>query len=1557
MKKRLLISFLILFSVSLCSCKAFNQEKDEPEPNKITRGGDDPIVVKYKVNYIVEGKIKTTLSVEANSITNKPDNPQKEGYNFVGWFKDLNDETPFNFDTPITSNLNLYAKFSKAETLVSEYTVYFYSDDTVFQQETVLNNSYVDYPLLDPQKEGYRFVGWFKDLDDKKPFNSNTLITSNLNLYAKYIKLYTPFTGFNVCFYSGDTVFDERLVVSNSTVDYPSLEPQKEGYNFVGWFKDLSLDTPYDFSLPVTNNLNLFAKFVQSDVQINNCSVLFTVDDTTYFSKMVKENEKVTPPQNPQKEGYSFEGWFTNKNFDVKYDFNKNVNNDLILYAKFNKLNEYYLVNYYVDDSLYLSTKAYKNQNINVPLEHPQKEGHYFAGWFTDLDDLESYDFDTAINTSLNLYAKFIKDVVPVKDTTYTIKFYIDDELYDEETVVENNVLESSKVEAYTGYKFLGWYLNLDDDNPFDFETPIESDLVLHAKFTQDIEQYELYNSSYDSLTTVGMTYEILGNVSRKKPTVSNGGLDNYPLYNTAGISDQTIKNNILEENISLLPSSTTFNSLDKDGNLLLDGANTGRKLYKHSASIGLYGNNQLSDRSLSDVSDNEKAVIKKITVYKNKPLNNYITGLYAPAGEVIKVEISEQDLAACGGSITIYIGLTTSRNHANNLGDVAYNRMPRLQSAFTITSPVSYVGSFFGGPIYVASRNPANFSTTISGAVEYLHYIDGITTKAEFERLKNTSAPYFDAETYDLGVRFSGPRYTIFPHAYDTGYTELTYDNFVRAINLWENINILSNNVPKGHYGFSNITMFYDAYIPMKGASAVAIVGTDVSYLPISWMRLSLDYDSFMVNGAWGPIHEFNHHFQKFGANDNNNEVTNNALNYCEYILLTHVTELRNYQNLSHGLGLDSHYGIEYYNKYKDTNTKLNTENGYGLLIQNIGPDAMIRVAQNQGLSTANKFTTPDEFYKALCNTLHMDFTYLIRDLWHLELTESLIEEYQAKNYPTYIPIGSYYSSSFKYLDANNNILLESNHALPYICSDDFTFDLVSDINTISGYSITINKITNPKHGKLTLLDNGFYNYKSTDGQIDSFVVGVTITKGSFRQYVEITYEFNPINTGVEQKTYKFDTDVYNKIEDAISNDFAGTTSVETKYLGNTNGVSGVKKGDIAYVSGKFMITETADYNVTYKGGRGSSVFYGSVNNMNDFVKIGNITINQSIYMFGGSATSHLKMSLNEGDVIYYKLYLLATSDNAGLEIGLSKTDNVKDTVKVDPSLFRGVNASFDENKKEYKLRNTYQREYKNDSFDVNTIGFTVHSDRFVPWDNTGANELDKIFDNNSNTYAHSARNLVINGSNPLDIKIDGKHLFSFNAITLYGNRSGASQLPITFDLYISDDDSNYQLLDTYNNLDLTTSNSIRIKFNNVITTRYIKLIIKKTTPQYFALRDVTFNLEIPHTLITCDKGKYFGNVEAVTTPSTWGHMYELRNGSYLKYDFYGTSALVGLKITADKYKVYLDDNEIELNKIIDLPYSTVYEVEGKNERHELKIVVETGTILVEGFYTPTLY
>ena len=72
--------------------------------------------VEFKVNFIVDGEIYSTLNTNGEEIIKMPENPTKEGYTFDGWFWDKDTwQTPFTanslLDAPLSSDMSVYCKW------------------------------------------------------------------------------------------------------------------------------------------------------------------------------------------------------------------------------------------------------------------------------------------------------------------------------------------------------------------------------------------------------------------------------------------------------------------------------------------------------------------------------------------------------------------------------------------------------------------------------------------------------------------------------------------------------------------------------------------------------------------------------------------------------------------------------------------------------------------------------------------------------------------------------------------------------------------------------------------------------------------------------------------------------------------------------------------------------------------------------------------------------------------------------------------------------------------------------------------------------------------------------------------------------------------------------------------------------------------------------------------------------------------------------------------------------------------------------------------------------
>ena len=695
------------------------------------------------------------------------------------------------------------------------------------------------------------------------------------------------------------------------------------------------------------------------------------------------------------------------------------------------------------------------------------------------------------------------------------------------------------------------------------------------------------YDYEYASITKVGYSAKVLGTVDKEdivKPVkeiqnegLTSQGLSKYPTYGSTpsgvlgtGETQVALRNKLIAESAYLASSNTSHNSgssphpynkIDAEGKLWYvsngttspstDG-NEQRYLYAHTSSVGMYGGN---------VSDDEPRVIKEVTMRK-RGYNGYgVTGLYAPAGEVIKVEIDEKDMNSTGG-LTFHIGQALYNGQANNIWTAKnqMNRFPVILNTLVINKNTAtknaetgkwegYIGSFLGGPIYIRNSDAAKFTATITGAVEYRHFILGSTTEADLERTSKSTAPYFDLEVWDRGVLHSGPK---------SQAQKYSYQDLYNVAVLWDKVSsVTTYNSNQG------IVFIYDPFV--AAGAAVAFPGRRSVNCPTGWMSSSLNYNAIVSSGSWGNFHEYHHNFQNYGLGSGaDGEVTNNGLNLVSYALFTKITSKRGIGSYgAQGVGGGwNNYTCATWALQQVKAKNIQSTNGlacYATLLHNFGADAYTRARGSSG---------KNNYLNKWANVTHHDFTYyagLIESYGGGTYTPS--DAVKNANYPMFVPVSCVYQTGRSYLyDGEKKY---STTMQPYVipAGQEFNIDLSpysapdgryasGSVVIPEGFEYTIKSVTKPANGKIEVVDG--YNLKYTpdpknkslrSGQI---LVTLEIKKKDGAFEVEDTdlilefeqsYEMNKMT--LERTTYTYTPDkMYTDAVAAYDANFAGSIS-----------------------------------------------------------------------------------------------------------------------------------------------------------------------------------------------------------------------------------------------------------------------------------------------------------------------------------------------------------------------------------------------------------------------------
>jgi len=415
----------------------------------------------------------------------KPTDPTRQNYTFDGWFiDDVTFENEWDFATAVTDDMTLYAKWS-----LNQYTVRFESNGgTPVASQTVTHGETATKPT-DPTREGYTFDSWYSDdVTFENEWDFSTVLTDDITLYAKWIINQYTFTFES----NGGTPVASQTVNHGEPATKPT-DPTREGYTFDGWYSDdVTFENEWDFSTVVTDEIALYAKW-----SLNLYTVCFECNGgTPVASQTVTHGETATKPTDPTREGYTFDGWYsdnvtflskldfetavTDVTFLDEWDFATPITEDMTLYAKW-ITNQYTLIFECNGGTSVDSQTVTYGESATKPTD-PTRENYTFDDWYVDNETFaDKWNFSTTITTDIILYAKWIKS-----EHTVTFESNLGTPVASQK-VSHGEVATEPAQPTREGYTFEGWYI--DDEtfvNKWNFSTAITADITLYAKWIEN---------------------------------------------------------------------------------------------------------------------------------------------------------------------------------------------------------------------------------------------------------------------------------------------------------------------------------------------------------------------------------------------------------------------------------------------------------------------------------------------------------------------------------------------------------------------------------------------------------------------------------------------------------------------------------------------------------------------------------------------------------------------------------------------------------------------------------------------------------------------------------------------------------------------------------------------------------------------------------------------------------------------------------------------------------------------------------------------------------------
>lgn len=327
-----------------------NNEYKGKSYTKIDEGshGDKKLYAKWQlINYQITYKLNggtveynnDTYTIETERF--KINNPTKKGYIFLGWTSDNNKYPNKNvwIEKGSTGNKTYTANWSP-----TEYSIYYDLDGG-----TVSNSNRTNYTIEtstfkinNPTKKHYNFIGWTEETS-KTPIKDISIkqgSTGDKNYKAnwepvKYIITYNLNGG---KLQKNDI---KEFNIETKTFNLPT--PQKDGYEFVGWYDnpELTGENISKIEKGTTGNKTYYAKWnvvtysinyeLNGGTQSDNPPSEYTIETETFDLEI------------PVKTGYNFKGWFTNKDFkdETENSVKIGTTGNKTYYAKWEKIKDY----------------------------------------------------------------------------------------------------------------------------------------------------------------------------------------------------------------------------------------------------------------------------------------------------------------------------------------------------------------------------------------------------------------------------------------------------------------------------------------------------------------------------------------------------------------------------------------------------------------------------------------------------------------------------------------------------------------------------------------------------------------------------------------------------------------------------------------------------------------------------------------------------------------------------------------------------------------------------------------------------------------------------------------------------------------------------------------------------------------------------------------------------------------------------------------------------------------------------------------------------------------
>ena len=292
------------------------------------------IIPTYTLSYDLnggDGTIAPVILNEGDKVKIPATDPTRDGHRFLGWFTASDGGDKVTSDTVVNGNMTVYAQW---ERIIPTYTVSYdvNGGDGSYGDATVSEGDKVTLPT-DPTRDGYKFLGWFTELDGGSKVTSDTVVTGDMTIHAHWERIIPTYTvSYDVN--GGNGSYPPTAAKEGEKITLPA-DPTREGYEFLGWFTAPTGGDKVASDTAVAGNMTLYAHW--NEIK-KSFTLTYDTDSGEHIDPVTLSDGDKLPLPTPTRRGYTFLGWY-----DAKFGGNRlmpgtsTISGDMTAYARWEK--------------------------------------------------------------------------------------------------------------------------------------------------------------------------------------------------------------------------------------------------------------------------------------------------------------------------------------------------------------------------------------------------------------------------------------------------------------------------------------------------------------------------------------------------------------------------------------------------------------------------------------------------------------------------------------------------------------------------------------------------------------------------------------------------------------------------------------------------------------------------------------------------------------------------------------------------------------------------------------------------------------------------------------------------------------------------------------------------------------------------------------------------------------------------------------------------------------------------------------------------------------------